>query len=81
MTLAQRHVPGMGAFMGMKVECAKPEFKTVDLFAGPGGLAEGFSAFRRANGKKIFDIALSVEKEPGRVAKCRARNGNARTWD
>lgn len=60
--------------MGMKVECARQEFKTVDLFAGPGGLAEGFSAFRGANGKKIFDIALSVEKEPSAFATLRLRS-------
>jgi DNA (cytosine-5)-methyltransferase 1 len=35
----------------------------LDLFAGPGGLAEGTSAFVAPNGKKPFDITLSVEKE------------------
>ena len=35
----------------------------VDLFSGPGGLAEGFAAFRSPKGKYWFDIALSVEKE------------------
>lgn len=34
----------------------------LDLFAGPGGLAEGTSAFT-LNGKKPFNIRLSVEKE------------------
>jgi DNA (cytosine-5)-methyltransferase 1 len=38
-------------------------FKTVDIFAGPGGLAEGFSSLRDSDGKRIFEIALSVEKE------------------
>ncbi len=37
-------------------------FDVVDLFAGPGGLAEGFSAFE-AEGHRPFDIRLSVEKE------------------
>jgi DNA (cytosine-5)-methyltransferase 1 len=35
----------------------------VDLFAGPGGLGEGFSAFRRSGGEGAFRIAVSVEKE------------------
>jgi DNA (cytosine-5)-methyltransferase 1 len=34
----------------------------IDLFAGPGGLAEGFSAFR-AEGGNGFRILLSVEKD------------------
>lgn len=35
----------------------------LDLFAGPGGLAEGTSAFLAPDGCKPFDITLSVEKE------------------
>ena len=35
----------------------------VDLFSGPGGLAEGFAAFRCPMGQSRFDIALSVEKD------------------
>ena len=34
----------------------------VDLFAGPGGLGEGFSAFQRG-GRHPFDIRLSVEMD------------------
>ncbi len=34
----------------------------VDLFAGPGGLNEGFSAFR-ARGQQVFRVALSIEKD------------------
>ena len=35
----------------------------VDLFAGPGGLGEGFSAYTRHNGQPVFDIVLSIEKQ------------------
>lgn len=38
--------------------------KIIDLFAGPGGLGEGFSAYEDENGKHPFSIAVSVEKEP-----------------
>ena len=34
----------------------------IDLFAGPGGLGEGFSKLR-IDGKSAFDIRLSIEKE------------------
>jgi DNA (cytosine-5)-methyltransferase 1 len=39
------------------------EFAVVDLFAGPGGLAEGFSSVVAPDGHKPFRIILSVEKE------------------
>lgn len=38
-------------------------FQVVDLFAGPGGLAEGFSAFRDRSGEAPFHVTLSVEKD------------------
>jgi DNA (cytosine-5)-methyltransferase 1 len=49
-------------------------FKVVDLFAGPGGLAEGFASVRDANGSPVFDIALSVEKEPSAFSTLRMRS-------
>jgi DNA (cytosine-5)-methyltransferase 1 len=36
----------------------------IDLFAGPGGLGEGFSAFNDPSQQRAFRIALSIEKEP-----------------
>jgi DNA (cytosine-5)-methyltransferase 1 len=39
------------------------KFAVVDLFAGPGGLAEGFSAVFDPNGNHPFKVVLSVEKE------------------
>ena len=38
--------------------------QVVDLFSGPGGLAEGFAGYRDEQGNTPFEIALSVEKEP-----------------
>ena len=36
----------------------------IDLFAGPGGLGEGFSAFLNGEGNPAFKLALSIEKDP-----------------
>jgi DNA (cytosine-5)-methyltransferase 1 len=47
-------------------------FKVVDIFAGPGGLAEGFAA-ARVDGRSVFDIALSVEKEASAFRTLRLR--------
>ena len=36
----------------------------IDLFAGPGGLGEGFSSVDRPDGRPAFKIHLSIEKDP-----------------
>ena len=35
----------------------------IDIFAGPGGLSEGFSRVKDNRGNQVFDITLSIEKE------------------
>ncbi|WEO65087.1 DNA cytosine methyltransferase [Rhizobium rhizogenes] len=40
-----------------------PTYSVVDIFAGPGGLAEGFSSVLGPDGKSAFKVALSIEKE------------------
>ena len=35
----------------------------IDLFAGPGGLGEGFSSFQTNGKTQPFDLALSIEKD------------------
>ncbi len=39
-------------------------YSVVDIFAGPGGLAEGFSKVRNIDGSPACEIALSIEKDP-----------------
>jgi DNA (cytosine-5)-methyltransferase 1 len=57
--------------------------KIIDLFSGPGGLGEGFSAIKDFEGNSPFKIAISIEKEKSahRTLKLRAFfrqfNGNA----
>lgn len=37
--------------------------RVIDLFAGPGGLGEGFASLGIAEGNRCFDLVLSVEKD------------------
>jgi len=45
----------------------------IDLFAGPGGLGEGFSSVQEPSGAARFRIALSVEKDPAARRTLRLR--------
>jgi DNA (cytosine-5)-methyltransferase 1 len=52
----------------------KTAFAIVDLFAGPGGLAEGFSSIKDADGSRPFRVVLSVEKESPAFETLRLRS-------
>lgn len=41
----------------------KISIPVIDLFAGPGGLGEGFSSVYNIDDKRVFDIKLSIEKD------------------
>lgn len=36
----------------------------IDLFAGPGGLCEGFSSLKGGDGQRLFSVKISIEKDP-----------------
>jgi DNA (cytosine-5)-methyltransferase 1 len=46
----------------------------IDIFAGPGGLGEGFCSLLNADGNRTFKIALSVEKDKYAHETLRLRN-------
>lgn len=50
------------------------QFAIIDLFAGPGGLAEGFSKVRRDDETEPFRIAISVEKDAAAHSTLRLRS-------
>ncbi len=41
----------------------KKTIPIVDLFAGPGGLGEGFSSVKSTSGQPVFKVAVSIEKD------------------
>lgn len=45
----------------------------IDVFAGPGGLGEGFSSYRDAHGHRRFRLAASFEKDHSAHATLRLR--------
>ncbi|RCL90139.1 DNA cytosine methyltransferase [Hyphomonas sp.] len=49
------------------------DYGIIDLFAGPGGLGEGFSMFRNEAREPVFKIFRSIEKEPSAHSTLRLR--------
>jgi DNA (cytosine-5)-methyltransferase 1 len=45
----------------------------IDLFAGPGGLGEGFSALGEREGMSFFKVLLAIEKEKAAYGTLRLR--------
>ena len=60
---------GTGASMGTRMN----PVPIIDLFAGPGGLGEGFSSLCDSKGRRRFRIALSIEKDPSARQTLRLR--------
>ncbi len=52
---------------------AQSSIPIIDLFAGPGGLGEGFSAYKKAKNPR-FRIKLSIEKDPAAHKTLRLRS-------
>ena len=42
----------------------RPPIPVIDLFAGPGGLGEGFASLKDDLGDARFDVRVSIEKDP-----------------
>lgn len=51
-----------------------PRYSVVDIFAGPGGLAEGFSSVPGTDDERAFSIAMSIEKEASAHETLRLRS-------
>ncbi len=49
--------------MKSTIKKSKTPVPIIDLFAGPGGLGEGFSSITDENGNRVFKIKLSIEKD------------------
>lgn len=49
------------------------DIPVIDLFAGPGGLGEGFSSLE-LNGRRLFNVVLSVEKDHSAYRTLRLRS-------
>lgn len=62
--------PGVHAILAFDLTCllsiktTAMQIPVIDIFAGPGGLGEGFSGFIAADGARPFRISVSAEKDP-----------------
>lgn len=57
------------------------KIRVIDLFAGPGGLGEGFSSLRDSDGERIFQIVMSVEMEKSAHSTLRLRSFFRKIYD
>lgn len=64
------------ALDSINVSCMQPvPIPVIDIFAGPGGLSEGFSRFRtRSNDGQSFEVKLSIEKDRHALDTLRLRS-------
>ena len=53
----------------------------IDLFAGPGGLGEGFSSLTDPDGERVFQILMSVEMETSAHRTLRLRSFFRKIYD
>lgn len=49
--------------MGLKMARSREPFPVVDLFAGPGGLGEGFASFSDGRGRPRFRSVAAIERD------------------
>lgn len=62
----------MGPLLRPPIEHSKM-IPVVDIFAGPGGLGEGFSSWQDARGRHPFRLAVSIEMDSSAYATLRLR--------
>src|SRR5438270_7909801 len=46
----------------------------IDIFAGPGGISDGFSRLCGKHGEPVFDVCLSIENDPAAHRTLRLRS-------
>lgn len=56
-----------------------PVIPVIDIFAGPGGLNEGFSSVLDESGNRIFETKASIEMESNAIQTLRLRSAVRRT--